>query len=216
MLGGCGKTSPYPEGCEDLFTNGEFACRQGAEICDAVLAQPDRQFNWSVQFDEDLGGSGTPSDKISDFERKAQCTRRYIENRGIELLSGEIDNEYFFAAGTPTDFEPLCRAAMINDCGPTARDEDCKGLTENGCEADPLCWSYHGTVLSEAGDCVEHDRFARCFSMDSGCNAAQSTYVNDGACWYFGSGCFNNLDDEWSEGSSCTPFDEVETLPPCG
>jgi hypothetical protein len=212
---GCAEDRGIPPGCEDVFASGELTCSAESAVCEFVQAHPDRLLSWDVQFREDLQGTGEPSDKISNYEHKAECAERFLEGAEIDLLENSITREYFFVDATLAELEPLCRPSMIGHCGPSAGTEQCEPLSESDCEADPLCWQYRGSLLSPGSDCVEPDTFAICLPTVA-CTTAPAIFGrDDGSCFAFSSGCLPDGTSNWTMGGPCPDLEAFGQLPVC-
>jgi len=205
-----------PEGCEDLFDDGEFSC-PGSETegCDFLAGQPDRLALWTIQFYVDLGGTGEPEDNISDFERKAACVEAYLDGLGIEHQP--IDREHFYLTASYAQVEPLCRASMIDDCRPNALEGECELLDEAGCWEIPLCSDYGGWRIEPGASCYEADVFAICLTQHYACGDMVSPMRGpDGACWLFGENCLETQPGWQLEPPDCPSLDDWDTIPECG
>lgn len=211
---GDGGTGSGTLGCADLFDAGPFDCNDSLqENCDYLAGEPGLVVGWSITYEFDAGDESLPNDeKISDFERKAQCVTEYLEDLGVE--HGSAFDDSFFVEATYAQVEPLCRASMIDDCEPEPLEETCAWLDEDECDAIPLCWPYKATRLEPGADCVTHDVFAACNT--GACAGASVIFVGpDGACWYFGSLC-SIAESGWVEDTgTCPDWDVLDTLQEC-
>lgn len=209
---GC-NDSGIPSGCEDVFDDAERTCSGEPGVCDFVHAHPDRELRWDVQFLEDLQGTGEPSDKVSDYDHKAACVERFLEDADVDVLAGPSDKTYFSVSATASELEPLCRASMIGQCSPMAGPDQCEPLSESECAADPLCWEYRGTRRPPGASCVESDAFAVCLPPVA-CTASPAVYSGPDGCFAFSSGCLRGV-REWGPGGGCPDLEELGALPTC-